>query len=89
MARRLGIGKINASAGNISPGQARAGAIDTMAAGAEFVDKLAKNPRNYSTYLRALREVPSVEIIRIGTRTPVVMPQRITPRLVRMRGESP
>jgi len=33
-----------------------AGAIDTMAAGAEFIDRMAKNPRNYSTYLRALRE---------------------------------
>jgi hypothetical protein len=31
-------------------------AVDTMAAGAEFIDKMAKNPRNYSTYLRALRE---------------------------------
>jgi lysine 2,3-aminomutase len=35
--------------------------------------------------LRRLREeVPSVEIIRFGTRTPVTMPQRITPELVQM-----
>ena len=34
--------------------------------------------------LRAVREVPSVEIIRIGTRTPVVLPMRITDELVRM-----
>ncbi|RYD06239.1 hypothetical protein N752_04940 [Desulforamulus aquiferis] len=31
--------------------------------------------------LQRLREIPHVEIIRIGTRTPVVMPQRITPEL--------
>jgi len=31
-----------------------------------------------------LRAIPHVEIIRIGTRTPVVMPQRITPALCKM-----
>ncbi|MBN2795802.1 MAG: lysine 2,3-aminomutase [Clostridia bacterium] len=31
-----------------------------------------------------LREIEHVEIIRIGSRTPVVMPQRITPELVNM-----
>lgn len=31
-----------------------------------------------------LRTIPHVEIIRIGTRTPVVLPQRITPELVSM-----
>ena len=31
-----------------------------------------------------LREIPHVEVIRIGTRTPVVCPQRITPELVAM-----
>ena len=31
-----------------------------------------------------LREIPHVEIIRIGSRTPVVLPQRITPELVKM-----
>jgi len=35
--------------------------------------------------LQRLRdEVPSVEVIRFGTRTPVTMPQRITPALVEM-----
>lgn len=34
--------------------------------------------------LAAIRGVPSVEIIRIGTRTPVVMPQRITGELAAM-----
>ena len=31
-----------------------------------------------------LREIPHVEVIRIGSRTPVVCPQRITPELVAM-----
>lgn len=34
--------------------------------------------------VQTVRSVPSVDIIRIGTRTPVVMPMRITPELVRM-----
>ncbi|MFV0424556.1 MAG: KamA family radical SAM protein [Bacilli bacterium] len=34
--------------------------------------------------LSKLREIPSVEIIRIGSRTPVVMPQRITKSLCKM-----
>ncbi|MFA5203721.1 MAG: KamA family radical SAM protein [Lentisphaeria bacterium] len=34
--------------------------------------------------LEAIRQVPTVDIIRIGTRTPVVLPMRITGELVRM-----
>jgi lysine 2,3-aminomutase len=34
--------------------------------------------------LKAFRAIPHVEIIRIGTRTPVFLPQRITPELVAM-----
>lgn len=34
--------------------------------------------------LRKLRAIPHVEIIRFGTRTPVTLPQRITPRLCRI-----
>jgi len=34
--------------------------------------------------IRKLREIPHVEIIRMGTRTPVVMPMRITPELCNM-----
>lgn len=34
--------------------------------------------------LKELRAIPSVEIIRIGSRVPVVLPQRITPHLTRM-----
>ena len=33
--------------------------------------------------LKELRSIPTVEIVRIGTRIPVVLPQRITPALVR------
>jgi lysine 2,3-aminomutase len=34
--------------------------------------------------LKELRAIPTVEIIRIGSRVPVVLPQRITPHLTRM-----
>ena len=34
--------------------------------------------------IRELRKIKHVQIVRIGSRTPVVMPQRITPALVRM-----
>ncbi|MFH0993322.1 MAG: glutamate 2,3-aminomutase [bacterium] len=34
--------------------------------------------------ISSLRAIPSVEIIRVGSRTPVTMPQRITTRLCRM-----
>ena len=34
--------------------------------------------------LRKLREIDHVQVIRFGTRTPVVMPQRITDKLVKM-----
>jgi lysine 2,3-aminomutase len=34
--------------------------------------------------IKRLREIPHVDVIRLGTRTPVVMPQRITDDLVEM-----
>jgi lysine 2,3-aminomutase len=34
--------------------------------------------------IKRLREIPHVEIIRLGSRVPVVLPQRITPKLVDM-----
>jgi lysine 2,3-aminomutase len=34
--------------------------------------------------LKGLRSIPHVEIIRIGTRVPVFLPQRVTPELVKM-----
>jgi len=36
------------------------------------------------TIIKKLREIPHVEIVRLGSRTPVVMPQRITDDLVNM-----
>ncbi len=36
------------------------------------------------TIIKRLREIPHVEIIRIGTRTPVVLPMRITDDLLKM-----
>ena len=47
-------------------------------------DPLTMSTEAIERVLSALREVPSVEVIRIGTRTPVAMPQRITDELVQM-----
>jgi len=47
-------------------------------------DPLTLATETLEPIIRALREVPSVQIIRIGTRTPVVMPQRITEELAQM-----
>lgn len=47
-------------------------------------DPLLMSDLRLETIIRKLREIPHVEIIRIGTRVPVVMPQRITEDLVNM-----
>ena len=47
-------------------------------------DPLTLPPRVLEDLLRRLREIPHIEIIRIGTRVPVFMPQRITDELVAM-----
>lgn len=47
-------------------------------------DPLTVSDEQLDRVLTRLREIPSVEIIRIGTRMPVVCPQRITPELVRI-----
>ncbi|GAA4720510.1 lysine 2,3-aminomutase [Brevibacillus fulvus] len=44
-------------------------------------DGLLINDRILEYILKSLREIPHVEIIRIGTRAPVVFPQRITENL--------
>lgn len=44
-------------------------------------DGLLINDKILEYVLKNLREVPHVEIIRIGTRAPVVFPQRITENL--------
>jgi lysine 2,3-aminomutase len=45
-------------------------------------DPLTLSPRILERILRSLREIPHIEIIRIGSRVPVFLPQRITPELV-------
>jgi lysine 2,3-aminomutase len=47
-------------------------------------DPLTMPTENLERVLVALRTVPSIGVIRIGTRTPVVMPQRITDELAGM-----
>ncbi|MDR3327671.1 MAG: lysine 2,3-aminomutase [Prevotellaceae bacterium] len=47
-------------------------------------DALMISDERLETIIKRLREIPHVEIIRIGTRTPVVCPQRITDNLVNM-----
>lgn len=47
-------------------------------------DPLTLSDTRLEYLLMRLRSIPHVEIIRIGTKVPVVLPQRITPALVRM-----
>ncbi len=47
-------------------------------------DPMTLSDEKLEYVLSRLREIPHVEIIRIGTRMPVVMPQRITPELCAM-----
>ncbi len=47
-------------------------------------DPLLLAPPVLEGILRHLREIPHVEVVRIGTRTPVFLPQRITDNLVAM-----
>jgi len=47
-------------------------------------DPLLLSDRKLQGLLAELRSIPHVEILRIGTRVPCTLPQRITPRLVSM-----
>ncbi|HUV49472.1 MAG TPA: KamA family radical SAM protein [Anaerolineae bacterium] len=47
-------------------------------------DPLTLSDNRLEWLLIRLREIPHVEIIRIGTKVPAVLPQRITPNLVKM-----
>ncbi|GAA0122655.1 MAG: lysine 2,3-aminomutase [Clostridium argentinense] len=47
-------------------------------------DALLVSDETLEYIIAKLREIPHVEIVRIGSRTPVVLPQRITPELVNM-----
>jgi len=44
-------------------------------------DGLTLAPKLFDSILRSLREIPHIEIIRIGTRVPVFMPQRVDDEL--------
>ena len=47
-------------------------------------DALLVSDETLEYIISKLRAIPHVEIVRIGSRTPVVLPQRITPELVEM-----
>jgi len=47
-------------------------------------DALLVSDAFLESIIQKLRQIDHVEVIRIGTRTPVVLPQRITPELVNM-----
>ena len=46
-------------------------------------DPLTLSDERLDALLGALRAIPHVEVIRLGTRNPVTLPQRLTPELVR------
>jgi lysine 2,3-aminomutase len=54
---------------------------DVLVSGGE---PLALSDDRLDWILTELRRIPHVEIIRIGTKAPVVLPQRVTPQLTRM-----
>jgi lysine 2,3-aminomutase len=47
-------------------------------------DGLTLAPKLFESILRGLREIPHIEIIRIGTRVPVFLPQRVDDELCEM-----
>lgn len=47
-------------------------------------DPLTMTDERLEWLLTRLREIPHVEMLRIGTKVPVVLPQRVTPALTRM-----
>ena len=49
-------------------------------------DPLAMGDGPLERIMRGVADIPHVELIRIGTRTPVTLPMRITPALARMLG---
>lgn len=74
-----------------SPGDNIQKAIDYIAATPQVRDVLLSggdalmvSDAKLESIIKRLRDIPHVEIIRIGSRVPVVCPQRITPKLVEM-----
>ena len=47
-------------------------------------DALTLNPKLLESLIRSLREIPHIEIVRIGSRVPVFLPQRIDDELCEM-----
>ncbi len=47
-------------------------------------DPLAVNDEKLDSVLKRLRAIPHIEFVRIGTKMPAVLPQRITPSLCKM-----
>ncbi|MEM0952063.1 MAG: KamA family radical SAM protein [Cyanobacteria bacterium P01_H01_bin.74] len=47
-------------------------------------DPLVLSDEKLESVIKALRDIPTIKIIRLGTKVPVVLPQRITPQLVAM-----
>jgi lysine 2,3-aminomutase len=47
-------------------------------------DPLTLSDKRLDRLLSQIRDIPHVEVIRIGTKVPAVLPQRITPQLVKM-----
>lgn len=47
-------------------------------------DPMLMSNERLETIIKKLYEIPHIELIRIGSRTPAVLPQRITPELVEM-----
>ncbi len=52
-------------------------------------DPLTISDRKIGYLLTRLRQIPHVEVVRIGTKVPVVLPQRITPELIRVLKKHP
>jgi lysine 2,3-aminomutase len=78
--------------GSIAPGEARLEQAfdyircrpairDVLISGG---DPLALSDERLDWILTNLRQIPHVEFLRIGTKTPAVLPQRVTPKLCRM-----
>ena len=52
-------------------------------------DPLLLSDEKISYIIRSLHEIDHVEFVRIGTRVPIFLPQRITPSLLRVFSQSP
>jgi lysine 2,3-aminomutase len=83
--RKVGCAEMEISAESIAAGIAyirqHAEIRDVILSGG---DPLLRSDASLDDILGRLRAIPHLEIIRIGSRIPVVLPQRVTPALVRV-----